>query len=143
MRTKKSVRIESPTETIPPHPAFQYEEGGSAYEVGPGRHTGSPPPDFRSTTADQLEDADPYSSGRSQLDDHEMLRGLRISSGSSITSQMPSAAPANPFARTLASIEPQEQGGEAAGQSKGVYMELFPQILIQKLAVSQSQGKCG
>ncbi|KAJ4291100.1 hypothetical protein N0V90_010298 [Kalmusia sp. IMI 367209] len=117
-RTKKSVRIESPTETIPPHPAFDDEDDNLSYGISRNRYAGSPPPEPQSTFANDLEDSGVHDSTRRQAVERGVTDNTWKSTGVSGSVHSPSGAPANPFSRTLASIEPQEKGGETAGQPK-------------------------
>ncbi|KAF2443921.1 hypothetical protein P171DRAFT_21924 [Karstenula rhodostoma CBS 690.94] len=110
-KTKKTVRIE---ETILPHPDFGHVDNETTYAPAPGRRAGSPPPDF----ADELEERYPQDPAGRDVDARGMLGSAWKSTASPQPVTSPSGAPANPFARTLATIEPQEKGGDAAGQPK-------------------------
>ncbi|KAF3004788.1 hypothetical protein E8E13_002674 [Curvularia kusanoi] len=102
-RTKKHVRIESTTISIPPQPdlsspddspqtsfAPSHNHSPGAYAREPGRGFG----------------ADGMASSNS-------------ASGTSFPALSPSTVPANPFAKTLASMEPQRGGGEDRASAEG------------------------
>ena len=123
-RTKKSVRIESPTETIPPHPAFHNADDSPFQRTSYAYQAGSLPPASPASPAgfsDNFEDIEAVVHGsREETDVRSIQGGLRRKADAPEAMQSPSGAPANPFSKTLATIEPYERGsGESAGQSKG------------------------
>ncbi|KAF1956710.1 hypothetical protein CC80DRAFT_64073 [Byssothecium circinans] len=124
-KTKKSVRIESPIETIPPHPAFHDVDSPlppvSPQRVSYAQHLGSPPIVSPAGFSDNFEDfeVDGTGGGIGEADARGMTAGSKKNSGTLEAVLSPSGAPSNPFARTLATIEPQEKGsGELMGQNK-------------------------
>lgn len=119
-KTKKTVRIESPTETAPPHPDFGHVDGEATYPTARGR-AGSPPPDSPAAVADadELEHRYPQDPAGRDVDERGMSASASKSTAAPQSATSPSGAPANPFSRTLATIEAREKGGDAAGQPKG------------------------
>lgn len=119
-RTKKSVRIESPVETIPPHTASRYAGDELYRSSGRGHHAGSPPPEASPVTADEFEEIHPQDPAESDAERRTVL-GNTWKSSEALPSVLPtSGAPANPFARTLATIESQEGGGNPAVLPRGL-----------------------
>lgn len=121
-KTKKSVRIESPTGVIPPHPAFHSVDNFFTERVSTAQYAsvrtfassaGIPNSADDSSAASDIGRRDDFdirgyiSPGRRATDTPEVARS-------------PGGVPANPFSKTLATLEPQERGsGEPAGQSRG------------------------
>ncbi|KAK7193243.1 hypothetical protein DPSP01_008158 [Paraphaeosphaeria sporulosa] len=116
-KTKKTVRIESPTETSPPHPDFGHVDNEITYPTARGRAR-SPPRDSSAAFADELEDRQPQDPTGRDVDGRGMLGSAWKSPAAPQSATSPSGVPANPFSRTLATIEPQEKGGDVAGQPK-------------------------
>ncbi|KAF2849270.1 hypothetical protein T440DRAFT_376552, partial [Plenodomus tracheiphilus IPT5] len=117
-KTKKHVRIVSPTISIPPHPedddvygAFRQDLRVDQLSQDP--YAGSPPPvaTAGSTNASPLRGS---SSAPNPWEGNNMAAtGILPASvpylGRSQSTLSPSGVPANPFSRTLASLEPQTQ----------------------------------
>lgn len=120
-KTKKSVRIESPTETSPQHSAFNDAEDASLHRIIRNDHGGLPSPLSPAGFSDNFEDIDvDDTQRRDDLSALGMTGSTRKNTGAPEAVNSPSGAPANPFSRTLANIEPQEKGsGELAGQNRG------------------------
>lgn len=121
-RTKKSVRIESPTETSPPHASFHKADDPLLRHLNVSRHAGSPPPVSPAGFSDNFEDidTDDLEKRDDEIDSHGMTGSTRKSMGRPEAVHSPTGAPANPFSRTLASMEPQEKGKEdSAAQNRG------------------------
>jgi len=123
-KTKKSVRIESPTETIPPHPAFHNADESFPRRMSYTHYAGSPPPVSPAGFSHNLEDTERVISGKRE---ETGVRGIAGGSRNNLNApevvQSPSSAPANPFSKTLATIEPHERGSEeSAGQNRGALM---------------------
>ena len=116
-KTKKSVRIESPTETIPPHADFGHVHNDTTYPAARGRAE-PPSPDSSAAFTDELEDRYPSDPTNRDVDERGKPGSAWKSTASTQSATSPSGIPANPFSRTLATIEPQEKGGDA-GQPKG------------------------
>ncbi|KAF2685616.1 hypothetical protein K458DRAFT_387574 [Lentithecium fluviatile CBS 122367] len=119
-KTKKSVRIESPTETIPPHPAFHDANDALPLRMNHGFFVGAPPLVSPAGFSDNFEDigGDIYGK-REESDARGLTDGLKKHSGVPEAVYSPTGAPANPFSKTLATIEPHEKGSaELAGQNR-------------------------
>ncbi|KAF2466772.1 uncharacterized protein BDR25DRAFT_74859 [Lindgomyces ingoldianus] len=117
-KTKKSVRIESPT-TSASHPGLN--DGNDAHEQRKtrGHHAGSPPLTVHAGFSDNFSDQVVETPFNKDADNDEDGRGgwgligstrKNTGMGSPAPSQISSGAPANPFSKTLATIEPQEKG---------------------------------
>ncbi|KAF2728429.1 hypothetical protein EJ04DRAFT_97535 [Polyplosphaeria fusca] len=124
VKTKKSVRIESPTSS-PPHPAFDDAGSVLAQRISRARRPGSPslisPTKSDFVTKSELRGRESDSSDDDE-GPQDIAGSVRRSSDMRDSVQSPSGAPANPFSKTLATIEPHEKGSaeraRAAGQSK-------------------------
>jgi hypothetical protein len=131
-KTKKSVRIESPSSS-PPHPAAYSDYDPSPNRTYRGNDAGHPDPRSPAGFSDTFDDyasADPYDRGECQDSIHE-ARDMTGSKGRDPVVEAPihslSGAPVNPFSKTLATIEPQEKGGVEsahAGQQRGALKPL-------------------
>ncbi|KAJ4348118.1 uncharacterized protein N0V89_009490 [Didymosphaeria variabile] len=154
-KTKKTVRIESPTETIPPYPDFGHVENETFYGTNTGRYAGSPPLESSPAYTDELADRYPQDPARQQVDERGMLGNEWKSTGTPQSATSPSGAPANPFSRTLATIESQEKGGNTTGPSKertptdkvshgpkrqSLNVEGFKNLLMQGIASPRSSA---
>ncbi|KAF2658066.1 hypothetical protein K491DRAFT_690416 [Lophiostoma macrostomum CBS 122681] len=163
-KTKKSVRIESPASS-PPQPVFQNVDESLLRNPNIGRHVNSPP--LRSPTAfpytlDDRPSAEPFSGGRAEDDVYSTRRSLGITRKDSDMlrelQQSPTGVPANPFSRTLATIEPIDTGAQQAyalGQtrdrlatekpglgSKGnLDVESFKNLLMKGISSPSSSGQ--
>ena len=117
-KTKKSVRIESPVETIPPHPAL----GNAGEELhrssGHGLVAASLP--LEASPVDEFEERHLRDPAESDADKRAVLENTRKSLETLPMVHALGGAPANPFSRTLATIEPQEGGGDTAVLPKGL-----------------------
>jgi hypothetical protein len=120
-KTKKSVRIESPAETIPPHAAFHDVDNSLSPRVGYAHLAASSPPVSPAGFSDNFEDiVGNVHRGRQEADARGLPDDLGISADPLEIMKSSSGAPMNPFSKTLATIEPQEKGsGELVGQSRG------------------------
>lgn len=125
-KTKKSVRIESPTEVIPPHPVLRNTDG-EGYTSSDHRHDagflspGASPALDRGFEKRYLQDT-----AGTEADGRATAASVSRNPEGSASAHFPNAAPANPFSRTLATIEPQEQPSEATEQLKGLQPYIFP-----------------
>ena len=128
-KTKKSVRIESPTST-PPHPAAYSDYEPTPDRIYRGNDAEHPDPRSPAGFSDNFDDhasADAYERGEgrdSAHEAHDITRSKRRDSEMAAFIHSPSGAPMNPFAKTLATIEPHETGGAdpaLAGQQKGAF----------------------
>lgn len=118
-KTKKTVRIESPTETIPPYPEFGHVDNESLYGTNRARHARSTSPETSLAYTDELAGGYPQDPARQQVDARGIVGNEWKSTGAPQSATSPSGAPANPFSRTLATIESQEKGGDTGGLSRG------------------------
>ncbi|KAF1977108.1 hypothetical protein BU23DRAFT_551042 [Bimuria novae-zelandiae CBS 107.79] len=154
-KTKKSVRIESPIETIPPHPAFQNVSHEPYPASNRGRQPSSPPPEASPALADDFEERYPRDPTRTEVEEVGVPGNTWKSTGVSASAHSPSGAPANPFSRTLATLEPREQGGETTAQSRertptekstagpkrqSLNVEGFKNLLMQGITNPRSSG---
>ncbi|ORY15854.1 hypothetical protein BCR34DRAFT_154124 [Clohesyomyces aquaticus] len=118
-KTKKSVRIESPTSSTL-YPAFHDAGVAFARSVDQATPTSSPLPVSPAGFSDNFEDQQvaqaQFDKHRASGEDGHGERGLIGNTASSAGTGPPAPShsspgvPANPFSRTLATIEPQEQG---------------------------------
>ncbi|KAF2175048.1 hypothetical protein K469DRAFT_612083, partial [Zopfia rhizophila CBS 207.26] len=117
-KTKKSVRIESPTSS-PPHPAFHDADDALLQRVNRGKHVGSPPPTSSAGLSDSFEGLsldEPLNNTTDHGDDgqpaHTLTGNTRTTPdmAESASTQSCSGVPANPFSKTLATIESREKG---------------------------------
>ncbi|KAH7137984.1 hypothetical protein B0J11DRAFT_545890 [Dendryphion nanum] len=123
-RTKKSVRIESPTSS-PPHADAYDEDEALSQRLDSGRYVDSLHLTSPAAFPDHFED---HIAAESSYRDHhggEAYEGRYITRKGGGNSEMvgavqsPTGAPANPFSRTLATIESQEhRSTETAGQHR-------------------------
>ncbi|EUC41833.1 hypothetical protein COCMIDRAFT_8504 [Bipolaris oryzae ATCC 44560] len=119
-KTKKSVRIVSPTTTIPPPPNFDDDNNVTLNELmarraSHGDRPASPPPPVNpagfanhSITAGE---ANAQVIGKDALVTAGALPSTRPYLSGSQGASAPGNAPANPFSKTLASLEPQQGEG--------------------------------
>lgn len=132
-KTKKSVRIESPTSTSPhPAPYTGYESNlDRSYRENDAGHPGARSPAGFSDSFDSYASAEPHDSrggGDSAHEAGEMIASKRRDSDMASPMHSVSGAPINPFAKTLATIEPQERDRvdpAHAGQQKGALEPRF------------------
>ncbi|CAE7210814.1 hypothetical protein HRS9139_09341 [Pyrenophora teres f. teres] len=118
LKTKKSVRIASPTTTIPPHPDFAHEDV-TLNELMAMRSTqgppSSPPPPItpagfanNSITASE---ANAQVVGKDAMATADTLPSAKPLYNRPQAALSPGRVPPNPFAKTLASLESQEKEG--------------------------------
>ncbi|KAJ4365642.1 hypothetical protein N0V83_008262 [Neocucurbitaria cava] len=118
-KTKKSVRIEASTTFIPPHPDADDDASETRHDpllqrVTQSPHAGSPSPvapagfaNNPTATLPKAQDA----RERYNMATHDASRSSpRPFSENFQATYSPSSAPANPFSKTLASLEPSERG---------------------------------
>jgi hypothetical protein len=131
-KTKKSVRIESPTGTIPPHAAFHDVDEFAHQRMGYPQFAGSPTPISPAGFSDNLEGIGGDVRGRrEETDAHSIPQDSRKTVDPSEPVQSPSGAPVNPFSKTLATIEPQQEAsGEPAGLSRGALVMVLTTYLL-------------
>ncbi|KAF2793136.1 hypothetical protein K505DRAFT_375527 [Melanomma pulvis-pyrius CBS 109.77] len=128
-KTKKSVRIESPTSS-PPHPAFHdadtFDDNDLQQRLQ--EREGQAPPPFTSPAGfpESFEDyakERPFGGVRDGRDNAyeapDATASMRTHSGMVGAALSPSGAPVNPFSRTLATIESQEKGSAELGRPAG------------------------
>jgi len=118
-KTKKTVRIEAATETIPPHAAFHNASDPPSPQTRRSYHADAPQSRPSATFAVTSDDNDVYTIGR----EGQGMTGSswKTTGGSQENKKSPSGAPVGLFSRTLAEIEPEERGnGGSAGQSRGM-----------------------
>ncbi|KAF2259952.1 hypothetical protein CC78DRAFT_536690 [Lojkania enalia] len=160
-KTKKSVRIKSPTTSL--HSAFDDVNDALSQRVSRGKHSGSPPPPPPAASSETLRDQAaqlPFDEDSSHGDHayrtQDTIGSSRMNSEMREGIQSLSGIPANPFARTLATIEPQEKGsGEFAdtarhnkdrstsdklglGPAKALDVEGFKRLLMTGISSSPS-----
>jgi hypothetical protein len=89
--------------------------------MGYAHYAGAPAPVSPAGFSDNFSDIDGTVYGsREETDVHGTAGSLRTNMDTPEVVQSPSGAPANPFSKTLATIEPNERGtGEPAGQNRG------------------------
>ncbi|KAG9197280.1 hypothetical protein G6514_001919 [Epicoccum nigrum] len=127
VRTKKHVRIESTAISIPPQPQPQPDlsspDDSSQTSFAPqSQHAASNYMSSAAGYSNSSPGAYSREPGRSSSYDMAGADGMASSStasGTSFPALSPSAVPANPFAKTLASMEPQRAGGEDRAAAEG------------------------
>ncbi|KAL5410016.1 hypothetical protein PMIN06_012086 [Paraphaeosphaeria minitans] len=138
-KTKKTVRIESPIETVRPHLDAGHVDSETTYPTARGRASSA-------AIADGLEDGCAQDATGRDADEGGMVGSAWKSTAAPQSASSPSGVPANPFSRTLATMEPQEKGGDAAGQPKertatdktrqSLNVEGFKNLLMQGITTS-------
>ncbi|KAF2630099.1 hypothetical protein BU25DRAFT_336012 [Macroventuria anomochaeta] len=123
-RTKKHVRIESTAISIPPQPDISSPDDSPhtsfAPQQAPAQHAGSPPPASSAAYSNSSPGAYTREPGRSYgVAAPDSIAISNTASGMSYSAISPSVVPANPFAKTLASMEPQRAGGEDRASAEG------------------------
>lgn len=113
-RTKKSVRIESPTSSSP-HAAANtdYESPSNLYRGNDAGHPGPKSPAGFSDRIDGYASSDTYEraeGGGIAREARDITGSKRRDSDMESPMHSLSGAPMNPFSKTLATIEPQEKG---------------------------------
>ncbi|KAH7378771.1 hypothetical protein BKA66DRAFT_466583 [Pyrenochaeta sp. MPI-SDFR-AT-0127] len=119
-KTKKQVRIESSTTFIPPHADTDDVDdtlhNPLVQPLSQSQYAGSPPPvasaGFSNIAAHTDSTRTQDRGDRYTMAAPDTLSSSRLHSQKPQSALSPSSAPANPFARTLASLEPQERGSE-------------------------------
>ncbi|KAJ4332592.1 hypothetical protein N0V87_008285 [Didymella glomerata] len=124
-RTKKHVRIESTAISIPPQPDVSSPDDSPvasfAPQPAPAQYAG---PALHATFAGYSHTQSPGAYTREPGRSYDMAgldatASLSSASGTNYPALSPSAVPANPFAKTLASMEPQRAGGEDRASAEG------------------------
>ncbi|KAI4655801.1 hypothetical protein J4E93_000516 [Alternaria ventricosa] len=155
-KTKKSVRILSPTTTIPP-PIFDDSDATlnelMARRSSQGRPASPPPPVTpagfvnNSVTAGE---ANAQVVGKDAMAIADASTNPRPTFGEPLAMQSPGNVPANPFSRTLASLEPQDKESEEERTNTGRPMlgnsrasldvESFKNLLLTGKATPRPSG---
>ncbi|KAI4711415.1 hypothetical protein J4E89_003980 [Alternaria sp. Ai002NY15] len=155
-KTKKSVRILSPTTTIPP-PIFDDSDATlnelMARRSSQGRPASPPPPVTpagfvnNSVTAGE---ANAQVVGKDAMAIADASPNPRSTFGEPLAMQSPGNVPANPFSRTLASLEPQDKESEEERTNTGRPMlgnsrasldvESFKNLLLTGKATPRPSG---
>ncbi|PSN62627.1 hypothetical protein BS50DRAFT_577537 [Corynespora cassiicola Philippines] len=151
-RTKKSVRIESPTSS-PLQPASYGPDDALLRPINRDRHASPTLPASPAGFSDNFEDVvanDPPAKDTRSAD-AVPARGMAGASWRNSAPpdslRSPTGAPINPFAKTLATIEQQEKaGGERAGQSRAnarqsLDVEGFKNLLMKGIPSPRSSGQ--
>ncbi|OCL07340.1 hypothetical protein AOQ84DRAFT_389576 [Glonium stellatum] len=113
LRTKRTVRIESPASS-PPQPGFPDPEHVLLQRLSRGGHIGSLPPASPTSSSDSDEESlgDPFGrdadGDRDGNENDELVRNTRTNSamGERASGSRSTTVPANPFQKTLATMEP-------------------------------------
>ncbi|KAJ4990775.1 hypothetical protein SVAN01_03784 [Stagonosporopsis vannaccii] len=118
-RTKKHVRIESTAISIPPQPDISSPDDSPRTLFAPqpaaAQYAGSQPPASSAAYSNSSPSPGAYTRepGRSyDMAAPDSLGSSNSASGRGYPALSPSGVPANPFAKTLASMEPSRAGGE-------------------------------
>ncbi|KAF2500499.1 hypothetical protein BU16DRAFT_248303 [Lophium mytilinum] len=110
-KTTKKVRIESPS-SFPPHPGFPTPSDSIAHRSSISNNIGPLPPASPTSSSDSLEDYEEYplnaDVGKHGEEDQTLMRNTKgmASAGGGTSGPIAGGIPANPFQKTLATIEP-------------------------------------
>ncbi|KAF3047483.1 hypothetical protein E8E12_008491 [Didymella heteroderae] len=124
-RTKKHVRIESTAISIPPQPDVSSPDDSPVTSFAPqpasAQHAGLPlPATYAGYSNTQSPGAYTREPGRSyDMAAPDTMASLNSASGMNYPVLSHSVVPANPFTKTLASMEPQRAGGDERASAEG------------------------
>ena len=104
---------------IPPHPAFSNADPESNHIHGRRYHVDLPPAAASPAVAEGFAERYPQDIAGTEVDGRTTAPRLSENTETLASAHPVSSAPANPFSRTLATIEPAEQYREATEQLKG------------------------